>query len=31
MVGARVQTRDLSGLRRAYVPPPDVHLEVLAD
>ena len=31
MVGARVQTKDLSGLRRAYVPPPDVHLQVLAD
>lgn len=28
LIGARVQTRDLSELRRAYVPPPDVHMQV---
>ena len=30
-IGARVQTKDLSGLRKAYVPPPDVHLQVWSD
>jgi multidrug efflux pump subunit AcrB len=31
VIGARVQTRDLSGLRKAYVPPPDVHMQVWSD
>jgi hypothetical protein len=31
VIGARVQTSDLPGLRKAYVPPPDVHLQIWRD
>jgi multidrug efflux pump subunit AcrB len=31
VIGARVQAKDLSGLRKAYVPPPDVHMQVWSD